>query len=150
MIIFAIGDYALTCSVKDTDLKRRKAEALYSAYKKGLEAGCFNSLFAAGRYVASQPAPCYYISARQASLILGRIQARISLVNLNPSQRRMAWRLWHNYRHYLQTHPDNTLSREKVLEILVDEPAPEFYISGDGARRVLRGEIKKIRKLKGW
>ena len=136
--------------MKDTELKKKKAEALYSVYKKGLEEGLFDSLFGAGRYVAVQPAPCFYISARQASLIIGKIQARYSLIGFNPSQRRMAWRLWADYRQYLAEHPGNTLSRERVLEILVDRPAPEFYISGDGARRLLRQEIMKVRRLRGW
>lgn len=136
--------------MKDTELKRAKAKALYSVYISGLEEGRFDSLSGAGKWVASQPAPCFYISARQASLLLGRIQAHVSLVGLNPSQRKMAWRLWFNYRRYLEEHPDNKLSRERVLEIIVDEPAPEFYISGDGARKILRQEIKKARRRLGW
>ncbi len=136
--------------MKDTEIKRKKADALYSVYKKGLVEGRFDSLFGAGRWCAVQPAPCFFISARQASLLLGRIQARVSLINLSSSQRKMAWRLWRNYREYLQKHPGNTLSRERILEILVDEPAPEFYITGDAARRILRGEILKARRAHGW
>ena len=136
--------------MKDTELNRKKAEALYSVYLKGLEEGRFDSLFGAGRYCAMQPAPCFFISARQASLLVGRIFSNVSLIDLNASQRRMVRQLHHNYLEYLQAHPDNTLSRERVMEILVDQPAPEFYISGDGARRKLREQIKKARRLAGW
>lgn len=136
--------------MKDTELNRKKADALYAVYKKGLEEGRFDSLFGAGRYCAAQPAPCFFVSARQASLLVGRIFSNISLIDLNASQRRMVWQLYKNYRAYLEEHPDNTLSRERVMEILVDQPAPEFYISGDGARRKLREQIKKARRLAGW
>lgn len=136
--------------MRDTELKRKKARALYSVYKKGLEEGRFDSLLGAGRYCALQPAPCFFISAKQASLMLGRIAAKVSLINLNSSQRRMIWQLWRNYQDYLQVHPDNTLSRERVLELLVDEPAPEFYISGEGARKIIWQEIRKVRRAKGW
>lgn len=62
----------------------------------------------------------------------------------------MVWQLWKNYTAYLDAHPGCGLSRERILEILVDEPAPEFYISTDGARRLLYGEIKRVRRRNGW
>lgn len=136
--------------MKDTELKRKKAQALYSVYVKGLEEGRFDSLLGAGRWCASQPAPCFFISARQASILLGRIQSKVSLINLGSMQRKMVWCLWHRYQDYLASHPDNTLSRERVMELLVDEPAPEFFISCEGARKILRQQIRNTRKRKGW
>lgn len=136
--------------MRDTELKRKKAEALYSVYKKGLEEGRFASLYDAGRILAHSPAPCFFISAKQASLLIGRINAHISLINLHPSTRKMAWQLWFNYNDYLERHPDNGISRERILEMLVDEPAPEFYISTDGARRLIHGQIKHTRRKLGW
>ena len=136
--------------VKDTELKRRKADALYAVYKQGLQEGRFDSLFGAGRYCAHHPAPCFFISPKQASLLMGRINSRISLINLNASQQRMAWRLWFDYRKYLSENEHTPLSRERVMEILVDQPAPEFYMTGDAARRILRGEIMRTRKKMGW
>lgn len=136
--------------MRDTELKRKKAEALYSVYKQGLQQGRFATLYDAGRCIAREPAPCFFISARQASLLLGRISARVSLINLHASTRRMAWQLWFNYQHYLHTHPDNTLSRERILELLVEEPAPEFYITTDGARRLLHERIRYTRRKMGW
>ena len=136
--------------MRDTELKRKKAEALYAVYKEGLQKGRFASLYDAGRCISRQPAPCFFISAKRASLLLGRIKAHISLINLNESQRKMAWQLWFNYKAYLAAHPDNNLSRERILELLVDEPAPEFYISTDGARKLLCEQIRITRKRLGW
>ena len=136
--------------VRDTGLKQKKAEALYAVYKRGLDEGRFDSLYAAGRWCARQPAPCFYISAKRASLLLGRVFAGETLTDINASQRRMVVRLMGDYERYLKEHPDNSLSRERILEMLVDEPAPEFYMTGDAARRVLREQIKKARKKKRW
>ena len=136
--------------MRDTELNDRKAEALYCAYKQGLEQGKFASLFGAGRSVALSPAPSFFISAKRASLLLGRIDSHISLINMHAPNRRMAWRLWHDYHQYLAEHPGNTLSRERILETLVEEPAPEFYISADAARRILRKCILKARRKMGW
>lgn len=136
--------------MRDTELNRKKAKALYSVYKRGLEEGRFDSLSGAGRFVSRHPAPCFFISSKRASNLMGKIQSHYSLIDLNSSQRRMARRLWANYQQYLLSHPDNKLSRERVMEILVDEPAPEFYITADAARRILRGEIMSVRRKIGW
>ena len=136
--------------MRDTGLKQKKAEALYAVYKKGLDEGRFDSLYAAGRWCARQPAPCFYISAKRASLLLGRVFAGETLTDINASQRRMVARLLEDSERYRAEHPGCTLSRERILELLVDEPAPEFYMTGDAARRVLREQIKKARKRKRW
>lgn len=136
--------------MRDIELRREKARALYSVYKRGLENGSFGSLLEAGSFVASQPAPRFYISGRQASLLIGQIQSRISLINLNESQRRMVWRLWFDYTDYMREHEDERISREGALNVLVERPAPEFYISGDGARKVLREQISQVRRRLGW
>jgi hypothetical protein len=136
--------------MKDTEIRRKMAQALYSVYKQGLDEVRFDTLLGAGNYAASHPAPCFFISARQASLIIGRIESRVSLINLNSSKRKMAWQLYDNYKAYLKEHPDTKLSRERILEILVDEPAPEFYISGEYARKILRQEIMNTRRKMGW
>ena len=140
----------LVRAVRDTGLKQKKAEALFFVYKRGLDEGRFDSLYAAGQWCAKQPAPCFYISAKRASLLLGRVFAGESLSKIHASQRRMVRRLLEDYNRFLAEHPDNTLSRERILELLVDEPAPEFYISGDAARKILREQIKRARRRKRW
>ena len=136
--------------MRDTELKRKKAESVYSVYKQGLEEGRFTSFNDAGRIVSRSPAPCFFISAKRASILIGRIQGHVSLIDLHASQRRMVWQLWHNYKAYLIAHPDNSLSRERILERLVDEPAPEFYITAAGARRIIWEEIKRVKRRMGW
>ena len=136
--------------MRDTGLKQKKAEALYAVYKRGLDEGRFDSLFAAGRWCARQPAPCFYISSKRASLLLGKVFAGEQLTDINASQRRMVRQLVNDYQRFLDEHPGTTLSRERILELLVDEPAPEFYMTGDAARRVLREQIKKARKKRRW
>ena len=136
--------------MKDTGLRQKRAEALYAVYRRGLEEGRFDSLFAAGKWCARQPAPCFYISSKRASLLIGRICAGDRLEDLHRSKRRMAMRLFMDYKQFLSTHPGTPLSRERILEILVDEPAPEFYITGEMARKILREQIKKARKRKRW
>ena len=136
--------------MRDTELKRKKAEALYSVYKRCLEEGHFASMREVARYASKQPAPRFFIEAKIASDLVGRISRKVSLINLNSNSRKQVWQLHGMYQKYLAEHPDCQLSRERIMEILVDEPAPEFYITTEGARRLLYGEIRKVRRRSGW
>ena len=139
---FGLSDYPM----KDTELKRQRDRALYEAYIKGLEEGRFASMRDAAEFVRQQPAPQFYISPREASLQIGRIEARISLIGLNSLSRRKIWDLYDRYVLYLRQHPDTSLTRERILEILVEEPAPQFYIGAEMARKILQQENARIRK----
>lgn len=131
--------------MRDTELIRAKEEAIYAVYKRGLEEGRFRSFREAGEWVRRQPAPRFFIDSRTASLLLGKIHSQQFLMGLHPSSRRLILQLDERYRNYLKAHPRCGMSRERIMEILVEEPAPEFYITGDGARRIIRKVIKRVR-----
>ncbi len=131
--------------MKDTNLKRKRDADLYQTYLRGLEGGCFANASQAAEYVTKQPAPQFYISSREINLHIGKIQSGTSLIYLNSMSRKRVWQLYDNYLRYLSEHPDTKLSRERILEILVEEPAPEYYLSWQAARQILRREIKKRR-----
>ena len=131
-------------------MKQKKRKALYALYKKGLVEGRFRSLRDAGAYLSRQPAPCFFVSPEYASQLIGKILANQSLINLNSSQRRMAWRLYHDYKEYLAAHPKTRMSRVQIMNELADRPAPEFYMTADAVRRALRIEIEEAKKRIGW
>jgi len=136
--------------MRDNKLKLRKRRDLYTLYKKGLEEGRFSSMRDAGRYICRQPAPCFYVSPEFASQLIGRIMANRSLADMNSSMRRMAARLYSDYKDYLLKHPDTKKSRVSIMNELVEMPAPEFYMTGDAVRRSLREEINETKKKFGW
>lgn len=136
--------------MKDTELKRQRDSDLYDVYMKGWDNHSFANWSQAADYVIKQSAPRFYVSPREVSLAIGKLQRGISLIALSSSSRRRIWQLIDNYEAYLAEHPDNKLSRERVLEILVDEPAPEFYLSWRSAREILRKEFLKRRKKKWY
>lgn len=136
--------------MKDTELKREKARALYAIYREGLERGCFASMRDAGEYLSHQPAPRFFIDPRQASLLIGKILSNVSLINLNSQQRRMILRLYKDYKAFIAENPHTNLSRERILEILVEAPAPSFYMTPEAIRKALRKEVRFIRSSWGW
>ena len=136
--------------MKDTELTRQQGLALYDEYKKGLEQGLFTSLRNAADYVRKQPAPRYYISEKRASVLIGMIQSNTSLVNLGHNLRRMVWQLFRDYKQYKAENPDCKLSRERILELLVERPAPEYYLSAVAVRHILSDVMKREKLERGW
>ena len=132
--------------MKDTELKRRRDADLYQTYLNGLEAGAFGNMSQAAEYVIRQPAPRFYISSHEANLHIGKILSGVSLINLNSTSRRRAWKIYDDYMEYLVAHPGCSLSRERIIEHIVDEPAPEFYVSWTSARHILKREVNKRRR----
>lgn len=131
--------------MNDISLKQKRDAAVYATYKRGLEAGLFNSVRDAAEWVRKQPAPEFYVSAKKASLRIGYIISKTSLMHLNSSVRRMTWELYRRYKDYLHEHPGCPLSREAVLETLVSEPAPEFYLTAEMVRKIIKAENDKVR-----
>ena len=136
--------------MKDQSLKRRKRQDLYSLYLKGLEEGRFLSMRDAAEWLCRQPAPRYYIDPKKASDYVGMILGRRSLVHLNSSQRRMARKLCQEYLDWRKQYPDVKRSRLLVLDEIVDRPAPEFYMTADAVRKMLREEINEVKSKMGW
>ena len=132
--------------MRDSRLREQRDEDLYRVYVKGLEEGRFDNVSQAAEYVLTQPAPRFYISEFKANAYFGLIKAGVSLIGLNSSSRRRIWCLWHRYNDYVSRHPGTHLSRERILSILVEQPAPEFYLGHQHARKILKKEILKRRR----
>ena len=132
--------------MRDTGLIRAKEDAIYEVYKRGLVEGKFRSFRDAGDWVCKQPAPKFFIDSRTASLLIGKVLAGQSIHNMHSSSRRLVRQLHRNYVQFMEDNPGCTLSRDRVMELLVDEPAPEFYLTGDATRRILRKAIKRVRE----
>lgn len=140
----------LFCWMRDQQLKQRKRIDLYSLYKKGLDEGRFSSVLDAARYLCHHQAPCYYISPEQATLLIGRIIDGRGISDLSPSQRRMVIQLYYEYKRYLLLHPGTRNSRVRILNEIVDKPAPEFYMTEEAVRKIIREENLKARRKAGW
>ena len=132
--------------MKDTELKRMRDHDLYRTFTASLRDNTFISTDEAADYARRQPAPQYYISARTASLLIRKIEKRISLLDLNSNSRRRIWHIYSVYREYLKQHPGCTTSRELILEEIVENQAPEFFVSLGRAKHIILYERKEARR----
>lgn len=119
---------------------------LYMTFVAGIRENTFGSTAEAVDYARRQSAPQYYISARTASLLIGRIENRMSLMDLNSNSRRRIWHIYSLYLEYLRDNPGCTLPRELILEEIVEGPAPEFFVSHGRAKHIVLYERREARK----
>lgn len=128
--------------MKDTELKAARDRDLFLCYQKALLNHDFRNQWEAIEYVRSHPAPRYYISPKSCSLLLGRIFAGKPIDRLNSLARKRIRRLESSYRQLVQGEGSmKGLSRERICEIIVDMPAPEFYVTHRYATRIISREI---------
>lgn len=132
--------------MKDTELKKERDRALYEVYKKGLNEGAFHSLREAAAYVCSQPAPQFFIDAKRASIYIGMLMVGIQPNSLNACSKRRIKELFRRYKKWREDNQESTLTRERVCEILVSEPAPEFYLSEESARIYIQKLSRKTKE----
>lgn len=133
--------------MKDTELKRQRDEALYRVYKQGLRTQHFMSMHEAADWCRMQPAPKYYLSSKNLVNYIKMLQCGYQLNSLHASTRRKVKHLFRMYIEYRKTHPESaTMSKDSICEILVDEPAPEFYIGHDLAILILQRMRREWRK----
>jgi len=132
--------------MKDTELKEMRDRDLYETYVKAIREKEFASMGDAAEYARLQPASQFYLSARTASLLIGRIESYISLIDLNDMSRKRIWELYDRYVSYRKENPFSGLTRERILEELVEQPAPEYYLSQGRAKHIIMYERRKVRK----
>ena len=134
--------------MKDTLLRDLRNEDLYKSYVKALGERQFSSMVEAVGYARKMPAKRFYIEGCTAAPIIQMIRDRISLVNLHPNSRKRIWRLYDDYCQYTSRNGSGK-SLSSVMDILVNRPAPEFYLSDERARHIILDQRKAAKKRKG-
>ena len=130
--------------MKDVELKAIRDRDLFLCYQKALKERDFQNQWEAVEYVRKCPAPRFYISSKVCSLLLGKIFAAKRLDRMHPLAYKRIKHLEKMYKDYVIGPAGmKGLSRERICEILVDMPAPEFYITNSYATRIINKEIEK-------
>lgn len=132
--------------MKDTELKRERDKDLYQVYKKALRDNHFSSMMQAADFCRRQPARSYYIDSREAQKIISLIEKGVSLIGKNSHSRKRAWDLYELVKQYREQHPGQHKGLVLILEEIVCMEAPEFYLSGRSAKRIILNELRRERQ----
>lgn len=129
---------------KDIELKAQRDRDLYCVYCRCLRECDFASMRDAADYVRKQPASQFYISSREAMRHIVNINMGYSLEHLNPLAKKRILLIYERYMKYRREHPESTPGES--IEIVVEQPAPEFYIGAEMSRKILQKERRKARE----
>ena len=133
--------------MKDTELRQEKDRELYSVYLRGLREQHFTNMHEAVDWVRSQPASKFYISSKALVNYIGAMKnGKVPPKMLSFNERKMKI-LYQMYLEFMENNPGCKLSREKICEILVDEPAPLFFICHDSCMKAIVRERTRRMKL---
>ena len=126
--------------MRDNELTKERDRELYLIYLRGLREQNFRDMHEAADWVRSQPASKFYISSKAlvnyiCAIRNGNIPPRMHLWN-----ERKVKMLYRMYGEYMEKNPDCRLPREQVCEILVEEPAPIFFIGHESCINAIRRE----------
>lgn len=132
--------------MKDTELKAIRDRDLFLCYQKALREHDFPNQWEAIDYVCTHPAPRFYISSRECSLLLGRLMAGKDMSGLHPLALKRLQHLRELYEECYANTPK--MPRSWICDIITDMPAPEFYVTRRYASRIIIREIEKHNKEK--
>lgn len=132
--------------MKDTELRQEKDRELYKIYLRGLREQNFSNMHEAVDWVRSQPASKFYISPKALVNYIGAIR------NGSVPPKMFYWKsqkmhiLYQMYLEFMENNPACRLSRERICELLVDEPAPMFFICHDSCMKAIQRERNRRKR----
>lgn len=133
--------------MRDTELKELRDKDLFLCYQNALRENVFRNQWEAIEYVRKSPAPRFYISSKACSLLLGKMFAGKRLERMHPLAYKRVRHLAELYKNIVSGESGQKgLSRERICEMLVDMPAPEFYVSHLYATRIITKGIREHNK----
>lgn len=94
--------------------------------------------------VAQRPAPCFYVSIEQALYQYRLYKQGISNIR-NSVRRRMYAEIFARFENILETTPTHKFQYE-IMEMVLKQPAPCFYLDDYSALQFYYNAIKKRRK----
>lgn len=131
---------------RDTELRQERDRELYSIYVKGLNEQNFENTHEAADWARSQPASKFFISSKSLVNYIGQRLANAPLTNMFEENRRRMEYLYGLYLDFIANNPNTTLSRERICEILVESPAPMFFIGHESAIKIILRERASAKK----
>lgn len=130
--------------MKDTELRQERDRELFSLYNKGLREEHFSNMKEAADWVRNQPAPKFYISSKALVNYIGAMIRGSTPPKMFAQNRKKMKILYGMYMEFIAENPNTNLSRDRICEILVEQPAPMFFICQESCIKAILRERKKF------
>lgn len=100
--------------------------------------------------VVNMPASQFWVSSERATVVMTKISRGDPLTYMRPTKREMFFEIYRRFVKLKRLHPD--IPAVRLVERIVMQPAPKFYISPGSARIIIlkarkRWHAEKIKRL---
>lgn len=112
---------------------------LFRAYKIAVHSGKHDNIIDCIKEAITLPASKFWISSENAARMMSRIDKGDNLENISPLRREMLFELYTRYQRYI-TDNRGSESISRICEVIIEEPAPRFYIGMQRAIKVIKKE----------
>lgn len=120
---------------KTVYLREERDRAVFDAYNNAIKNHIFKTQEDAFDYVRTHPAPRFFIEPEFCTTVICRMLRGEPMGIKGEHQRRKFNELFRRYKGYLSAHPG--CSSIVVCSVIVNESAPEFYISNRSIRFII-------------
>lgn len=128
---------------KDSTLRRERDRVLFDIYADAIRHHNFVSQVEAVEYVRKCMAPRFYIDGDFCNIVINRMLRGLECEKMGPNGRRKFAELFDRYKKMRAIPEYANLTPQAICDLIVDQPAPEFYISNRTARMVLAREKER-------
>lgn len=128
--------------MKDTFLREERDRDLFRCYMDALVRIGFKYQREAVDYVRTHPAPHYYVSPSVCASFMRRLDRGDRLKEINALARKK-FRHIHDIYEKLREGECADMSCERLCEMIVERPAPQFYIGYEHASNIISEQINR-------
>ena len=130
--------------MRDTMLRQQRDLALFDSYQEALKTMSFSTQKEVVDYILNSPAPQWFVSREFcAAVISSRLRGR-DHYKMSKTKRRKFDALFELYQKLRKEPQYAGMSHQDICEIIVEMPAPEWFLHYDAAALIL----SRQRKLK--
>lgn len=124
----------------------KRNEDLHRAYKEVVNSGKYNNIIDCIKESLTLPASKFWISSENAARIISRMEKGDNLQNISPLRKEMFLELHKRFLEEKVRHPESK-SVYKICEIIIEQPAPRFYIGLQRGIKIIKQERSKRWKM---
>ena len=134
--------------MRDTMLRQQRDSALFESYQMALNTHTFATQKEAVLYVLAHPAPQWFVSSEFCASVLSRwLRGKEAHYKMSKTKTRKFRALLEAYKEARQDPAYSELPLIKICEMLVERPAPEWFLGYDSALSII-AEQRKIQNDK--
>lgn len=128
--------------MRDMMLRKRRDQELFRAYQRALQENVFSDQKEAVDYVRKHEAPRWFVSKEFCAAVISSWLKGKDFYKMRPNKKRKFKALFDLYLAVKQEFPYKALTHLELCAIIVDMPAPEWYIDHQLASRIIAEQIE--------